>query len=202
MGQEAAAAALQDASVRYPQVQAVAASYCYGDPACGEQSKQHSFPSISSTTFDLCVSISLPLSLPPTLPSPPPPPPPPPPSSSSSSRSESSLWTWSDRCTSVQRQQQLFLWLHGPHDGSSPHSGRVRVCPSSRYVSHTCVCMSSPPLFIPPVQGLRRWTMAYQKTSVIVCPQYPNISRVSTVWEHHLGPSINMLMRLPPMLSR
>lgn len=36
MGQMAAEAALRDAGVRYDQVQAVAASYCYGDPTCGK----------------------------------------------------------------------------------------------------------------------------------------------------------------------
>jgi len=35
MGQEAAAAALKDARIGYSQVQAVVASYCYGDPTCG-----------------------------------------------------------------------------------------------------------------------------------------------------------------------
>lgn len=35
MGQQAAAAALRDARIDYSQVQAVVASYCYGDPTCG-----------------------------------------------------------------------------------------------------------------------------------------------------------------------
>ena len=35
MGQMAAEAALQDAGIPYDKVQAVAASYCYGDPTCG-----------------------------------------------------------------------------------------------------------------------------------------------------------------------
>ena len=35
MGQEAAEAALKDAEVSYNHIQAVAASYCYGDPTCG-----------------------------------------------------------------------------------------------------------------------------------------------------------------------
>ena len=35
MGQMAAEAALQDAGIQYDKVQAVAASYCYGDPTCG-----------------------------------------------------------------------------------------------------------------------------------------------------------------------
>ena len=36
MGQAAAELALKDAGVDYNQVQAVAASYCYGDPTSGE----------------------------------------------------------------------------------------------------------------------------------------------------------------------
>ena len=36
MGREAAEAALKDAGIEYTQVQAVVASYCYGDPTCGE----------------------------------------------------------------------------------------------------------------------------------------------------------------------
>ena len=36
MGQMAAEAALKDAGVRYDEVQAVVASYCYGDPTCGK----------------------------------------------------------------------------------------------------------------------------------------------------------------------
>ena len=36
MGQSAAESALQDAGVDYKEVQAVAASYCYGDPTSGE----------------------------------------------------------------------------------------------------------------------------------------------------------------------
>ena len=36
MGHEAAEAALKDAGIEYSEVQAVAASYCYGDPTCGE----------------------------------------------------------------------------------------------------------------------------------------------------------------------
>ena len=36
MGQLAAEAALRDAGIQYDQVQAVVASYCYGDPTCGE----------------------------------------------------------------------------------------------------------------------------------------------------------------------
>jgi len=35
MGQQAVAAALRDACIDYSQVQAVVASYCYGDPTCG-----------------------------------------------------------------------------------------------------------------------------------------------------------------------
>ena len=35
MGQMAAEAALRDAGIPYDKVQAVAASYCYGDPTCG-----------------------------------------------------------------------------------------------------------------------------------------------------------------------
>ena len=37
MGQLAVEAALRDAGICYDQVQAVAASYCYGDPTCGEK---------------------------------------------------------------------------------------------------------------------------------------------------------------------
>ena len=36
MGQAAAELALKDAGVDYNHVQAVAASYCYGDPTSGE----------------------------------------------------------------------------------------------------------------------------------------------------------------------
>lgn len=36
MGQLAAEEALKDAGVGYHKVQGVAASYCYGDPTCGE----------------------------------------------------------------------------------------------------------------------------------------------------------------------
>lgn len=36
MGQLAAEAALKDAGIQYDNVQAVVASYCYGDPTCGE----------------------------------------------------------------------------------------------------------------------------------------------------------------------
>ncbi len=36
MGQEAAELALADAGLGYRQVEAVAASYCYGDPTSGE----------------------------------------------------------------------------------------------------------------------------------------------------------------------
>ncbi len=36
MGQLAAEAALRDAGIQYDHVQAVVASYCYGDPTCGE----------------------------------------------------------------------------------------------------------------------------------------------------------------------
>ena len=36
MGQLAAEAALRDTGIQYDQVQAVVASYCYGDPTCGE----------------------------------------------------------------------------------------------------------------------------------------------------------------------
>lgn len=36
MGQLAAESALKDAGVDYPCVQAVAASYCYGDPTSGK----------------------------------------------------------------------------------------------------------------------------------------------------------------------
>ena len=36
MGQLAAEAALRDAGIQYNNVQAVVASYCYGDPTCGE----------------------------------------------------------------------------------------------------------------------------------------------------------------------
>ena len=38
MGQLAAEAALRDAGIQYDNVQAVVASYCYGDPTCGEYS--------------------------------------------------------------------------------------------------------------------------------------------------------------------
>ena len=37
MGQKAAELALTDAGVDYGKVQAVAASYCYGDPTSGKQ---------------------------------------------------------------------------------------------------------------------------------------------------------------------
>ncbi len=37
MGQKAAELALKDAGVEYSKVQAVAASYCYGDPTSGKQ---------------------------------------------------------------------------------------------------------------------------------------------------------------------
>lgn len=36
MGQLAAEAALRDAGIQYDRVQAVVASYCYGDPTCGK----------------------------------------------------------------------------------------------------------------------------------------------------------------------
>ena len=36
MGQKAAELALADAGLDYKQVEAVAASYCYGDPTCGK----------------------------------------------------------------------------------------------------------------------------------------------------------------------
>ena len=36
MGQLAAEAALRDAGIEYDHVQAVVASYCYGDPTCGK----------------------------------------------------------------------------------------------------------------------------------------------------------------------
>ena len=35
MGQMAAEGALKDAGIQYDEVQAVVASYCYGDPTCG-----------------------------------------------------------------------------------------------------------------------------------------------------------------------
>lgn len=36
MGQLAAEAALRDVGIQYDHVQAVVASYCYGDPTCGK----------------------------------------------------------------------------------------------------------------------------------------------------------------------
>ena len=40
MGQKAAESALGDAGLGYDQVQAVAVSYCYGDPTSGEPNKE------------------------------------------------------------------------------------------------------------------------------------------------------------------
>jgi sterol carrier protein 2 len=37
MGREAVSAALKDSKLKYEDVQAVVASYCYGDPACGQR---------------------------------------------------------------------------------------------------------------------------------------------------------------------
>ena len=37
MAREAVGSALTDAGLQYPDVQAVVASYCYGDPACGQR---------------------------------------------------------------------------------------------------------------------------------------------------------------------
>ena len=37
MAREAVGSALADAGLRYQDVQAVVASYCYGDPACGQR---------------------------------------------------------------------------------------------------------------------------------------------------------------------
>ena len=36
MGERAASAALNDAGISYDKVEAVVASYCYGDPTCGK----------------------------------------------------------------------------------------------------------------------------------------------------------------------
>ena len=36
MGERAASAALNDAGICYDKVEAVVASYCYGDPTCGK----------------------------------------------------------------------------------------------------------------------------------------------------------------------
>ena len=37
MGSQAAADALQDAGLSYNDLQAAVASYCYGDPTCGQR---------------------------------------------------------------------------------------------------------------------------------------------------------------------
>ena len=48
MGQQAAEAALRDAGIQYDNVQAVVASYCYGDPTCGKYNTctMHALPSL------------------------------------------------------------------------------------------------------------------------------------------------------------
>lgn len=57
MGQLAAESALRDVGMDYCQVQAVAASYCYGDPTCGEYIVQPMMSSLCLSCADMMCDI-------------------------------------------------------------------------------------------------------------------------------------------------